>query len=154
MAIHFRLIRNEIRSNKHYGKYFAHTVKGSEVTLNEIEQQIQANCSAKASDVRLVLAELYDTIRHELQSGHVVNLGELGKFHISVRSIPVADPKDFHIDRHITGFRCKYSPNGKRYESHMGRLAGHIHHTLTDGCKAKHDAGYGLSSNGRVQPHC
>jgi predicted histone-like DNA-binding protein len=136
MAIQFRLIRNEIRSNKHYGKYLAHTVKGSEVTLREIEQQIQANCSAKASDVRAVLAELYDTIRHMLQDGHVVNLGELGKFHISVKSTPVEDPKEFRVDRHVTGFKCNYSPYAKRYPRHKGRLAGHIHHELTDGCKA------------------
>ena len=150
----YQLVRENHSTLKNFGRYRAKAVHHNTIEPEQLCQEIEANCSAKASDVRLVLAELYDTIRHELQSGHVVNLGELGKFHISVRSIPVADPKDFRIDRHITGFRCKYSPNGKRYESHMGRLAGHIHHTLTDGCKAKHDAGYGLSSNGRVQPHC
>jgi len=137
MSIHFRLVKNEIKSNKQYGKYYAHTVKGSEVTLREIEQKIQANCSAKASDVRLVLSELFYTIRQELQDGHVVNLGELGKFHISVKSTPVADPQEFRIDRHIRGFKCNYTPNGNRYPHYSGSLAGHIRRDLTDGCVAR-----------------
>ena len=139
MAIEFRLIRNEIKSNKNYGKYFAHTLKGSEMTLEEIEQQIQDNCSAKASDVKLVMTELFATIRHALQMGRVVNMGDLGKLYISVTSTPVDNPEDFRVDRHITGFKCNYMPTGHRYKPHMGVLAHHVHHLLTDDCKAVHN---------------
>lgn len=68
MAIRFRLMRNGIKRDKNYGKFFAHTVKNSEVTLEEIEQQIQENCTAKASDVKLVMKELFETITDAIKS--------------------------------------------------------------------------------------
>ena len=139
MGIRFRLIRNEIKSNKHYGKYFAHTLKGTEMTLEEIEQQIQDNCTAKAGDVRLVMTELFATIRRALQNGQVVNLGDLGKLYVSVQSTPVDDPEKFRVDRHVTGFKCNYIPAGHRYQPHMGLLSHHVHRLLTDGCTAVHD---------------
>lgn len=137
MAIRFRLMRNGIKGDKNYGKFFAHTVKNSEVTLEEIEQQIQENCTAKASDVKLVMKELFETIKRAMQNGHVVNMGELGKMYIAVRSVPIESPKDFRTDKHITGFRCKYTPFGRRYECAEGEKARKIRRLITEGCKAK-----------------
>ena len=50
MAIHYRLVQNKIKSDRNYGKYYAHTVKQGEISLEEIERMIETNCSAKASD--------------------------------------------------------------------------------------------------------
>ena len=71
MAIHYRLVQNKIKSDKNYGKYYAHTVKQGEISLEEIERMIEENCSAKASDVRLVLRELFDTVKHYMQNGYL-----------------------------------------------------------------------------------
>lgn len=137
MAIRYRLEKCKFKNDKNYGRYYARTVKNSEVTLEDIEQQIQENCSAKVSDVRLVMKELFDTIRRAMRDGHVVNMGEMGKMYIGVRSVPVDDPEEFCSDRNITGFRCIYTPFGQRYGSLDGNMRHHIHRRLTDGCVAK-----------------
>ncbi|MDD7318984.1 MAG: hypothetical protein SOZ80_08340 [Prevotella sp.] len=134
MAIRFMLMRNAIKSDKNFGKFFAHTVKNSEVTLEEIEQQIQENCTAKAADVKLVMKELFETIKRAMQDGHVVNLGELGKMYIAVKSIAVNSPADFRTDRHITGFRCKYTPFGRRCGTSEGQKKRRIRRAFTENC--------------------
>ena len=137
MAIHYRLLQNKIKGSKNYNKYYAHTVKQGEISLEEIERMIETNCSAKASDVRLVLRELFDTVKHYMQNGYVVNLKEMGKFSISVKSICVDDPKEFSRDRHIIGYKCNYTPHGERYKPSDGDLAGHIRRGLLEECKAE-----------------
>lgn len=136
MAVIYKLMKNQIKSSKNYGKYYAHTIRRGEVKQQQIEERIQANCSAKASDVRLVLRELFDTIRDYLQDGYVVNLEEMGKFSLSVKSTCVKQPSDFMPSKHIKGFKCNYTPQGHRYKVGEGRLAGHIKRHLLDGCQA------------------
>ena len=136
MAVIYRLMKNQIKSSKNYGKYYAHTIRRGEVKQQQIEERIQANCSAKASDVRLVLRELFDTIRDYLQDGYVVNLEEMGKFSLSVKSTCVKQPSDFMPSKHIKGFKCNYTPQGHRYKVGEGRLAGRIKRHLLDGCQA------------------
>ena len=63
MAIQYRLLQNKIKGSKNYKKYYAHTVRRGVISLEEIESMIEENCSAKASDVRLVLRELFDTVK-------------------------------------------------------------------------------------------
>ena len=135
MAIHYRLLQNKIKGSKNYNKYYAHTVKQGTVSLKDIEAMIQENCSAKASDVRLVLRELFDTIKFYMHKGYTVDLDEMGKFSISVKSTCVDQPSEFRRDRHITGFKCNYTPQGKRYTSDE-QIKGRIHRGLLDGCEA------------------
>ena len=136
MAIHYRLLQNKIKGSKNYGKYYAHTVKRGVVSLEDIESMIEENCTAKASDVRLVLRELFDTVKFYMQNGYTVDLKEMGKLSISVKSVCVDDPKEFRRDRHITGFKCNYTPEGKRYTSAGNKANRHIHRSILDGCEA------------------
>ncbi len=137
MAVKFMLVKGEIKSRNHYGMYYAHTIRGAELTLEQIEERIQTNCSAKVSDVRMVMAELFSTIRLALSEGQVVNLGDLGKLYLSVTSKPVERPQDFRVDKHITGIKCKYIPCGHRMQQEG--MKGNIKRLLTQGCKAVHD---------------
>ena len=136
MAIHYRLLQNKIKGSQNYGKYYAHTVKQGVATLEDIEEMIESNCSAKASDVRLVLRELYDTIKFYMQNGYTVDLKEMGKLSISVKSVCVDDPSEFRSDKHIIGFKCNYTPEGKRYHLTAEEKKGKIHRSILDGCKA------------------
>ncbi len=136
MAIYYKLTQNKISSDRNYGKYYAHTVRQGEVSLEEIENVIEQNCTAKASDVRLVLRELFDTVKNYMQQGYVVDLREMGKLSIAVKSTCVDDPKEFRRDRHITGFRCKYTPHGERNGAGNAQPH-HIQRSLLEGCEAK-----------------
>ena len=136
MAIQYRLLQNKIKGSENYGKYYAHTVKQGTITLEQIEEMIESNCTAKASDVRLVLRELFDAVKFYMQHGYTVDLKEMGKLSISVKSVCVDNPKEFCSDKHITGFKCNYTPQGKRYQATGEDNGRHIHRSLLDGCKA------------------
>ena len=137
MAIQYRLLQNKIKGSKNYGKYYAHTVKQGIISLEDIEEMIESNCTAKASDVRLVLRELFDVVKFYMQKGYVVDLKEMGKLSISVKSVCVDDPSEFRSDKHITGFTCNYTPQGKRYQGTAEENGRHIHRSLLDGCEAE-----------------
>ena len=124
MAIHYRLLQNRIKGSKNYGKYYAHTVKRGVISLEDIEAMIEENCTA-----------------------YTVDLREMGKLSISVKSVCVDDPKEFRRDRHITGFKCNYTPEGKRYKSFDGQVKGHIHRSLLDGCEAIETRYYNASDS-------
>ena len=136
MAIQYRLLQNKIKGSKNYRKYYAHTVKQGVVSLEDIEKMIEQNCTARAADVRLVLRELYESIKFCMQMGHTVDLRELGKFSISVKSTCVDDPKEFRRDQHITGFKCNYTPQGHRVHSNKPEVSRTIRRGLLDGCEA------------------
>ena len=105
MALKYVLRKNNIKSNKAYGKWYAHTVRDAdELTMSEIEQKIQDSCTLTRADVRA----------EGLQDGKVVNLDEMGKLHLSIRSKSVDNPDEFDLNKHITGVVCKYTPQGHR----------------------------------------
>lgn len=122
--------KNNIKSNKAYGKWFAHTLRGSEMTLEEIEQRIQDNCSVTRADVRAVVTALQEVVERGLKDGHVVSLGELGKFYLSIRSECVDQPDDFSVQKHVKGVVCNYIPAGHRVQ-----LDHHITRPFTDECR-------------------
>ena len=136
MAIQYRLLQNKIKGSENYGKYYAHTVRQGTVSLEQIEEMIESNCTAKASDVRLVLRELFDAVKFYMQHGYTVDLREMGKLSISVKSVCVDDPKEFNRNKHIVGFKCNYTPQGKRYDAEGETNRRHIHRGILEGCEA------------------
>lgn len=135
MAIHFTLQKNNIKSNSAYGKYYAHTVKQGELTMSDIERQIQERCTVTRADVRAVLTALEDVVAHGLKDGMVVNLNELGKFYLSIRSESVDTPEDFHVRKHVKEVVCKYTPAGHR----QPMSGGSIKRSFTSGCTLVQD---------------
>ena len=136
MPIQYRLLQNKIKGSKNYNKFYAHTVKRGVISMEEIEKTIESNCTAKSSDVRLVLRELFDTVKHYMQEGYVVDLREMGKFSISVKSTCVDNPKDFRLDKNITGFKCNYTPDGRRSNVGADGVGPKVERGFFDGCKA------------------
>lgn len=135
MAIQYRLLQNKIKGSKNYNKYYAHTVRRGVISMEEIEAMIEENCTAKASDVRLVMRELFDAVKFYMQMGYTVDLREMGKLSISIKSVCVDSPKDFRRDQHIIGFKCNYTPDGRRYSTENAHRR--IHRGLLDGCEAE-----------------
>ena len=143
MSLKFKLRKNNIKSNKSYGKWYAHTLRGSEVTLDEIEQQIQDCCSVTRADVRAVVTALQEVVARDLTDGHVVSLGELGKFYLSIRSESVDNPEEFSVQRHVKGIVCNYIPEGHRRSNDR-----HITRPFTDNCHLEQVSIY--DENGHV----
>ena len=60
MAVHVKLIKNNIKSRKSYGQYFAKAVSQGEVTMQELAEEAATNCGiSKGAFVRGV-TELQD----------------------------------------------------------------------------------------------
>ena len=131
MALKFTLQQNKIKSNKGYGKWYAHTVKQGELTIRDIEQRIQDSCTVTRADVRAVMTALYDVVERGLKDGMVVNLDELGKFYLSIRSESVDDPEEFSVQKHVKDIVCKYMPAGHRVSQRDQRIS----RPFTSGCQ-------------------
>ena len=58
MAVHIKLIKNNIKSSSSYGKYFAKTVSQGEVTLDEIAAEACRNSGFSEGAVVGVVTEL------------------------------------------------------------------------------------------------
>ena len=136
MAVHIKLIKNNIKSSRSYGKFFAKTVSQGEVTLGEIAAEACRNCGFSKGTVDGVVTELQDILKHRLSEGQTVILPGIGRFSLRVESIGVDDPKEFNIGRHITRIVCGFLPAGRRIQ---GR---HILYDFCEGVKAVWQAGF------------
>lgn len=129
MAVHIKLIRNNIKSSSSYGKYFAKAVSQGDVEIKDICEEISRNSSFSEGTVVGVVTELQDLLKEKLRDGHTVVLPGIGRFSLRVESIGVDDPKAFNIRRHIMRIVCGFLPAGRRIQ---GR---HILYDLCDGVK-------------------
>ncbi len=136
MAVHIKLIRNNIKSSSSYGKYFAKSVSQGEVTLDEIAAEACRNSGFSEGSVIGVATEIQNIMKEKLRDGQTVVLPGIGRFSLRVESIGVDDPKSFNIRQHITRIVCGFLPAGRRVR---GR---HILYTLCDGVKAVWQKGF------------
>ena len=136
MAVHIKLIKNNIKSSSSYGKYFAKAVSQGEVTLDEIAAEACRNSGISEGSVIGVVTELQDILKHRLTEGQTVVLPGIGRFSLRVESIGVDDPKDFNIGRHITRIICGFLPAGRRI------AGGHILYDFCQGVKVVWQKGF------------
>lgn len=131
MPIKYKLVQNKISGHDCYGKFYARSIKSGEIGMKEIERLIEQNCSLKRSDVRAVLTELVDTIKIKLQEGYTVDLDELGRMSLGVKSEGVYRAADFNVKKHITGVSVNYRPYTHRKGNGDRRLVA----PLAEGCE-------------------
>ena len=136
MAVHIKLIRNNIKSSSSYGKYFAKTVSQGEITLNDIAAEACRNSGFSEGAVVGVVTELQDILKEKLRNGQTVVLPGIGRFSLRVESIGVDNPKTFNIRQHITRIICGFLPAGRRIQ---GR---HILYDFCDGVDAVWQNGF------------
>ena len=136
MAIHIKLIRNNIKHSSSYGKYFAKAVSQGEVTFDEITAEACRNSGLSEGSVVHVVTELQDILKEKLSEGQTVVLPGIGRFSLRVESIGVDDPKAFNIGRHITRIICGFLPAGHRIQD------GHILYDFCNGVKAVWQKGF------------
>ena len=136
MAVHIKLIRNNIKRSSSYGKYFAKAVSQGEVTLDEIAAEACQNSHLSEGAVIGVVTELQDILKQRLSEGQTVVLPGIGRFSLHVKSIGVKDPKQFNIGRHITRIVCRFLPAGRRIQG------GRILYNFCDGVKAVWQNGF------------
>ena len=130
MAVHIKLIRNNIKSSSSFGKFFAKAVSQGEVTLDEIATEACRNSHLSEGAIIGVVTELQDILKQRLSEGQTVILPGIGRFSLRVESIGVDDPKEFNLGRHITRIICGFLPASRRIQG------GRILYDFCDGVKA------------------
>ena len=95
-------------------RYYARTRKIGRVGFAQFAEEISRNCSAKPSDVNLVLTELCEVMHHHLLNGEEIIIPDLGSFHIGIQSDSVENPRDFSPHRHIHALHIKFRPHSRR----------------------------------------
>ena len=95
-------------------RYYARSRKTGSVGFEQFSEEISENCTAKRSDVILVLTELCDVMRHHLLAGEEITIPHLGSFHVGVKSDSVENPEEFDPQRHIHDLHIKFRPFSRR----------------------------------------
>ncbi len=135
IMIHYTLRKNNIKSHKGYGKFYAHTIKAQKVNMGTIAKEIEHATTLSEADVLAAIKALSLSIKQHLQEGQTVDLGELGRFSIAVKSIPADSPKAWNQKKNITGFQLVHHAQAHRNAT-QGRV---LERPLLDGCKAVRD---------------
>ena len=118
MAIHIRLIRNNIKSSSSYGKYFAKTVSQGEVTIKSMIREALLARGYDDGAVVAVVSDLEHALKVKLSEGYTVVIPEIGRFSLRVESEGVDEPKQFNLRRHIKRIVCGFLPAGHRVGGH------------------------------------
>ena len=136
MAVHIKLIRNNIKSSSSYGKYFAKTVSQGDVSLNDMVRESLLARGYSDSAVVAVVTDLEHALKVKLSDGYTVVIPGIGRFSLRVESEGVDEPKQFNIRSHITRIVCGFLPAGHRQADHS------ILYNFCDGIKAVWQKGF------------
>ena len=79
-----------MRKNPKNGRtaWYAAVDNEKSVGIDQITDAIQAECTVHRADILAVLAGLEEQIISNLQAGNSVRLGQLGSFHVTLKSRP------------------------------------------------------------------
>ena len=88
----YKIVRENKPTLKNYGRYKAVAMHFQTISPEEVEQEIEDNCSAKSSDVKLVLNELSQVLQRHLKQGDRVRLEGLGLLKLEIESEKVEAP--------------------------------------------------------------
>ena len=84
MAVHIKLIQNNVKSSSSYGKFFAKAVSQGEVTIEELAKEAATNSGiSKGAFVRGVM-ELQDLMKNRLANVQTVVIEGIGRFSLRV----------------------------------------------------------------------
>ena len=109
----YKLRRNNNPSQRSYGKFIAKAQHFNTITQEQLEEEIQRNCSATAADCRLVMCEFAETLRRHLQDGDKVELPYIGTAKLEIVSASVEEKEDFDPKKHIKRVQVHVIPKSE-----------------------------------------
>ena len=107
MAVFYKLYQDNRETSKFRGQWYARAVHTGTVDIDDLAEEMQANCTVKRADIVAVLSELVETMRKHLQLSHRVKLDRLGTFKIGMSTKPAATIEEFTCS---TAARCRNCP--------------------------------------------
>lgn len=79
--------------------YVAKANRGNVIDTDKIAEFVAQDTGARVAQVRLVLTSLIDSMISWIEEGHGVQLGNLGSFHPSVKSVSSENPDEVAVKR-------------------------------------------------------
>ena len=114
MSQKFIKAKNNNQYNTAYGKYFAEAVYDSHfIGTEELAEFIQRQASVKKSDIKAVLQELGEALKHFFEMGQKVKLEGIGIFKVGFSSIGVEKIEDCNAGT-ISTRRVLFQPETTR----------------------------------------
>ncbi len=114
MSQKFIKTQNKIKDSKSFGKYYAKAVYDVNfIGTEELGEFIQTQCSVKKSDIKAVLQELGEAMKHFFELGQKVKIDGIGIFKVGFSSIGVAKPEQVNATT-ITRRRVLFAPETER----------------------------------------
>ena len=121
MSQKFRKIQNSNDESTAFGKWFATAVYDQRfITTEQLAEFIQTQATVKKSDIKAVLDELGDAMKHFFELGQKVRLDGIGIFKVGFSSIGVNDKEDCGA-QNITTRRVLFQPESKRVVARSDR---------------------------------
>lgn len=131
MAVFYKLYQDNREGSANKGKWYARAVHTGTVTIDDLADEMQANCTVKRADIVAVLSELVETMQKHLQMSHRVKLDRLGTFKIGMHTAPADNIKDFTASNNVKSVHILFQPETK-IEKDKTRIR-----ALLTGCKVQ-----------------
>lgn len=113
MAVFYKLRQEKRENSKFKDMWYARAVHTSTVNIDDLAEEMEANCTVKRADIVAVLSELVETMRKHLQMSHRVKLDRLGTFKIGMNTKPSATIKDFNAKDNVKSVHVLFQPETK-----------------------------------------
>lgn len=76
-------------------KYYAQASKSTHMTMGQVAENISRECTVTIHDIKAVLSALEEQIILALYDGKSIRFGDLGSFHLTVKSKGAASKDEF-----------------------------------------------------------
>ena len=131
MAVFYKLYQDNRTSSKFKGQWYARAVHTGTVDIDDLAEEMQANCTVKRADIVAVLSELVETMQKHLQMSHRVKLDRLGSFKIGMSTKPALTVGEFTASNNVKSVHVLFQPETK-IEKDKTRVR-----ALLSGCKVQ-----------------
>ena len=113
MAVFYKLYQDNRRTSAYNGKWYARAVHTGTVDIDDLAEEMQANCTVKRADIVAVLSELVETMKKHLQLSHRVKLDRLGTFKIGMSTKPADSAEEFTAGQNVKSVHVLFQPETK-----------------------------------------
>lgn len=113
MAVFYKLRQEKRENSKFKDQWYARAVHTSTVNIDDLAEEMEANCTVKCADIVAVLSELVETMKKHLQMSHRVKLDRLGTFKIGMSTKPSPTIKDFNAKDNVKSVHVLFQPETK-----------------------------------------
>ncbi|MCD8167241.1 MAG: HU family DNA-binding protein [Bacteroides sp.] len=117
MSLKFHCVERKLLAGEHAGekRFFGQVRCGECITFDKVCDQIALLSTATKGDVELILDSFVEVISEQLDSGNIIQLGDLGNFRVSAGSYGVEAGEPFRAAQ-IKRPRIVFTP-GKMLKS-------------------------------------